>query len=229
MFNGKGRKPKGITKEKCLQAMKVTRSVKAASRYLGVDYRTAKKYFKLYKDESGKSLFEIHKNRDGWGIKKVRYDKETGVKLLPSSLDIIEGRANPASYESYRIKNKLINEGFLHEVCNKCGFKERRALDNKIPLVLRFEDNNKLNYNLKNLELLCYNCYFLFFGDTLNGNDILQLETNYDKNNKSELVDFELDEYHLNRLKELGLDEVIDKSNESDDSIIDGFDIISKI
>lgn len=223
MFNKRGRKPSGITKEKCLQAMKATRSIKAASRFLGVDYRTAKKYFKLYKDESGKTLFEVHKNRDGWGIKKVRYDKEMGEKLLPSSLDIIEGRANPASYESYRIKDKLIKEGFLHEKCNKCKFEERRPLDNKIPLILRFKDGNKLNYNLLNIELLCYNCYFLYFGDTLNGNDILQLETNYEKNNKSELVNFEISSYHLQRLKDLGLDGGDDNDKDSD------YDIISRI
>ena len=35
--------------------------------------------------------------------------------------------------------------------------------DYKIPLLLNFKDGNKNNFLLDNLELLCYNDYFLFF------------------------------------------------------------------
>jgi hypothetical protein len=51
-------KPKHITKEQCLVAMKQTRSVMAAARYLNCSYQHLKPFMKAYKDEeTGLSLF----------------------------------------------------------------------------------------------------------------------------------------------------------------------------
>ena len=58
--------PKPISKDMCLAAMNKTKSVRAAARYLNCSYHHLKRYMKLYKDEeSGKTLFEIHKNQSG--------------------------------------------------------------------------------------------------------------------------------------------------------------------
>ena len=59
-----------LTKEMILAAMTQTKSVKAVSRYLNCSYQHVKRYMQAYTDEStGKSLFEIHKNQSGKGIR----------------------------------------------------------------------------------------------------------------------------------------------------------------
>ena len=37
------------------------------------------------------------------------------------------------------------------EECAECGFKERRVLDYKMPLILHFKDKNKKNYRQENI------------------------------------------------------------------------------
>jgi hypothetical protein len=102
-----------------------------------------------------------------------------------------------------KIKNKLIHDGLIEDKCNHCGFNERRVLDYKVPLLMHFKDDNKKNYKLDNIELLCYNCYFLTIGDIFTNKQIQQIE-DFKPVNEGK-VDWEIDEYHLQRLKELGL------------------------
>ena len=65
----RARKP--LTKDMILAAMAKTKSNRAASRYLNVSYIHYKGYAKMYIDkETGKSLFEKHKNQCGKGIPK---------------------------------------------------------------------------------------------------------------------------------------------------------------
>ena len=194
---------KPISKDMCLAAMNKTKSVKAAARYLNCSYHHLKRYMLLYKDEeSGKTLFEIHKNPSGKGIPK--FLKSSGKE--PALIDIIEGKINPASFSPDKLKYRLTTEGYLEECCGNCGFQEHRVTDHKVPLILNFKDKNKLNYNLDNIEFLCYNCYFLFIGEVFSERDIQKLEDNKSVTKTTEAVDMELDEYHLQRLKELGLD-----------------------
>ncbi len=68
---------------------------------------------------------------------------------------------------------------------------------------MHFKDDNKKNYKLDNIELLCYNCYFLTIGDIFTNKQIQQIE-DFKPVNEGK-VDWEIDEYHLQRLKELGL------------------------
>ena len=149
--------PKPISKDMCLAAMNKTKSVRAAARYLNCSYHHLKRYMKLYVDEeSGKTLFEVHKNQSGKGVPK--FLKSSGKE--PALIDIIEGKINPASFSPDKLKYRLTTEGYLEECCGNCGFTEHRVTDHKVPLILHFKDKNKLNYDLTNIEFLCYNCYF---------------------------------------------------------------------
>ena len=74
-----------------------------------------------------------------------------------------------------------------------------------MPLLLNFKDKNKKNYRLDNIELLCYNHYFLFVGDIFSEKQIENIEEHKDVNQGE--VDWEIDDYHLQRLKELGLED----------------------
>ena len=195
-------KPKPLSKEMIVAAQAKTKSNMAAARYLHVSYTHYKRYAQMYK------VFEDHKNQSGKGIPKFL----KGTSKEPALLDIIEGRISAASFSPAKIKYRLIEEGYLLEECSMCGFKERRVLDYKMPLLLHFKDNNKSNYNSDNIELLCYNHYFLTVGEIFTDKDVKQIESHKEFNSTSKKVEWEVDDYHLQRLKELGLD------NEDEDS-----------
>lgn len=194
--------PKHLSKEDIVRAQKNTLSNRAAARYLNVSYNHYKKWAKLYKDEdTGKNLFDKHINQSGKGIPKFL----TNGKKDPALMDIIEGRVDPSHFNADKIKYRLITEGYLEETCKECGFNERRVLDYKMPLLLNFKDKNKKNYRLDNIELLCYNHYFLFVGDIFSEKQVENIENHKSVNTGD--VDWDIDDYHLQRLKELGLED----------------------
>lgn len=192
-------KPKPLTKEDIIRAMNMTKSNRAAARYLNCSYIHYKGYAKLYKDENGIDLFTKHKNQCGKGIPKFLNNSKKEPKLL----DIIEGRIDINHFKPEKIKNRLIKEGLLKEECAICGFHERRISDYKMPLLLDFIDRNKRNYQNGNARLLCYNCYYLNVGDPFTDKQIEGLEDHVVKYNSE--VDWELDDYQKQRLEELGL------------------------
>ena len=188
---------KPLSKEQIVAAQANTRSNMAAARYLHVSYIHYKRYAKMY------NLFESHKNQSGKGIPK--FLKGNGKD--PALLDIIEGRISAAHFSPSKLKYRLIEEGYLLEECTMCGFKERRVLDYKTPLLLHFKDGNKSNYRSENIELLCYNHYFLTVGEIFTETDIKQIESSKQLYGTSETINFEVDDYHLERLRELGLED----------------------
>ena len=98
----------------------------------------------------------------------------------------------------------MIVEGYFVEKCNICGLDERRVIDYKVPLLLHFKDGIKKHYVHDNLELLCYNCYFYRVGDVFSDPQIKNIEDGFIKD-PPKTVSFELDEYHLKNLEELGI------------------------
>lgn len=200
-----------LTREKIIAAMKVTQSGLSCARHLGINWHTLRDYAKLYKTDDGtQTLHEAMKNPSALGIPKFR--KEGGRKQ-PAVLDIIEGRVPASVTTPQKLKYRLVEEGYLEEKCSKCGYKERRVLDYRMPLILNHKNNKKNDFNLKNIELLCYNCYFLFCANVLSDRDIEQVESHKQINNTTEAVNWELDDYHLQRLKELGLYEEEDSDD----------------
>ena len=197
-------KKKFLSKEQIVAAQGKTLSNMAAARYLHVSYQNYKKYAKMY------NLFEGHKNQAGKGIPKYL----RGPKKMPHMLEIIEGRIAASSFEPAKLKYALIEQGYLLDECAVCGFKERRVLDYKSPLLLNFKDNNSNNYSLDNIELLCYNHYFLQVGDIFNKQDEKQIESKQEQYKTTENVEWEVDDYHLQRLKELGLGDDDDDPNQ---------------
>ena len=190
-------KAKPLSKEQIQAAQAKTKSNMAAARYLHVSYQHYKKWAKLYK------LFDSHKNQAGKGIPKFL----RGPKKMPHMLEIIEGRIAASSFDPNKLKYALIEQGYLLEECAICKFKERRVLDYKMPLLLHFKDNNSNNYSLDNVQLLCYNHYFLTVGDIFNTKDIKQIESKQEHFGTTDKIEWEVDDYHLQRLKELGLED----------------------
>jgi hypothetical protein len=193
---------KTLVKADIEKAMRHTLSNRAAARYLGCSYIHYKMYAKMFNDEeTGLSFFDLHKNQQGKGIPKHL----KGGKNDPAIMDILEGRIDPSHFTPEKIKRKLIHESILAEECNKCEFHERRVIDYRVPLLLNFKDNNKKNYQLDNLELLCYNCYFIYIGDVFSQEQVEQLQDFTDYKFKIERPTLDLDDEHLANMKALGI------------------------
>lgn len=160
---GEGREPLNLTEAQVKYAMEHTKSNLEASRFLHVSYPTYKKYAKLYVDsETGKSLFELHKNQAGVGTRKA-YNIQKGKYAL---VDVLAGKY--PDYPVNNLKNRLIRNLVFEEKCNCCGYQERRKTDFLIPLLLDHIDGDRTNHLKENLQLLCYNCYFLYSKNSLN-------------------------------------------------------------
>ena len=202
-------KAKPLGKEMILAAINKTKSNRAAARYLNVSYQHYKKWAKEYESDTHENLFEQHKNQSGKGIPKFL---RSGGKE-PALIDIIEGRVDASSFSPDKIKYRLITEGYLLEECSVCKFQERRVSDYKMPLLLHFKDGNKKNYRKENIELLCYNHYFLTVGDIFTDKQIKGIEDHVPVNQGN--VEWELDDYQKQRLIELGLEKEEDDGLDS--------------
>lgn len=198
-------KAKPLLKSDIERAMSMTKSNRAAARYLHCSYIHYKKWAKNY-SEDGVTLFDKHKNQSGKGIAKFLTNK--GKE--PALIDVIEGRVPIDSYTPEKLKNRLIQESYIQECCSKCQFAERRVVDYKVPLILNFKDGNKKNWSLDNLELLCYNHYFLYVGNIFTDKQIQHLE-DYNPSTFQSKIEWELDDYYKEHLQNLN---IVDKDNE---------------
>ena len=140
------------------QAMKVTRSNTSAAEYLRVSYPLYRKFAKAYKAADGQSLFDHHYNKSGSGISKV------GSSIRRSKLDDVLLGKHP-NYPRQKLLARLIVNSYFTEECNNCGFCQKRPSDLKTPLILNTLNGDKRDFRLDNLEVLCYNCYFVNIGN----------------------------------------------------------------
>lgn len=191
---------KFLSKEDILRAMHNTKSNRGAARFLRCSLNHYKKYARVYTDEtSGRTLYDIHMNLAGKGIPKFISNKGKQAPLK----DLIEGRLAVESFEPAKIKQRLVFEGYLKEECSRCGFHEQRVVDQKIPLILHFKDRNKKNYELDNIELMCYNCSFLYSVSPISDKQVLAMEDFVDRQGGE--PDWELDDSMKEHLQSLGL------------------------
>ena len=195
----KGRPSKVLYREDIERAIRMTKSNKAAARYLHCSFPHYRKYATLYKAEDGRTLFETHLNQAGKGVPKFL----TGRAKQAPLEEILNGTFPVEHFKPAKIKAALISEGYLAEQCNRCEFGEARLLDGKVPLILTFKDKNKHNYHRDNIELLCYNCSFLYAASPISDEQVEQMEDYVELQVKS--YDWEIDQAHIDHLKELGL------------------------
>lgn len=152
---GTNRRP--LLKRDIENAQRNSQSAMEAARWLGVSYSTYKKYARLY------GIHDRHLNPGGKGIAKPHVKG----KRYPLS-DIVAGK-HP-TYNTRKLKARLIKAAMLDEQCSLCRFDERRIIDFKMPLIMVFKDGDSTNHRLENLDLLCFNCAFLTVGNLNNIN-----------------------------------------------------------
>jgi hypothetical protein len=74
-----------------------------------------------------------------------------------------------------------------------------------MPLLLHFKDGDTRHYGLGNVQLLCYNCYFVFYGQVFTEREIEKFEGHGSVTMKMEGEKMQLDEYQIKILENLGL------------------------
>jgi hypothetical protein len=127
-----------------------TNSHRQAAQYLQVNFTTYKRYAKAYE------LYDTEfKNKSGRGVSKTRLKNAFGLN------EILEGRR--PGYDRNRLKERLIRAGMLEQSCGYCGFNKVKP-DGRGPFVMTYRDDDSNNLALHNLNLICYNCYYLTTG-----------------------------------------------------------------
>lgn len=99
----------------------------------------------------------------GIGIKKGSVDiaKSAAYKRF---LSVLNGTTPaPERWSKYPQKRmqKLQRYGLLNDTCDLCEFSERRISDYKSPILIDFKNGDQTNWTYDNIQMLCYNCYFL--------------------------------------------------------------------
>lgn len=195
-----------LTEEQLREAMANTRSNKEAARWLGITDITYKKYSKSYIDqETGKTLFELHKNQSGKGMPK----NWAGGKWKKELDDMLIENQPINSKKIMRLKEALMKDGRLGYQCSACKFAEKRLTDLKVPLLLNFKNGKKSDWRIENLQWLCYNCHFLFVDDPFANRMIQRVESNpIDMPEIKEDVQefYQLSDFYYDHLKKLGLE-----------------------
>lgn len=216
-----GRPAKVLMREDIERAMRVTLSNRAAARYLHVSYPLYRQYAKLFKDENGITLFEKHKNPSGKGIPKFATSfTSTGKKSRfhkkePPIADILAGRVSAAHFNPQQLKYKLISLGLLEPKCSRCGYDKARILDGRSPLILQHKDGNSNNWNLDNLEFVCYNCAFLEGPNSaVTDKMVINAEDGVERNGAKLDETYELDDYQKQFLNGLFNDEPKERPGE---------------
>lgn len=212
-----GRPGLGFTEQQIRRAMSLTTSNRAAARILNTSLNSYRLYAKLYRDETtGMTLYDLHMNKAGRGTRKFTMDsKDTPLQ------DLLKNGVNITSYSIHKLKHRIIYEGLLPNCCSNCGFKDYRITDLKVPLLINYKDGVKANWNLENLELLCYNCYFLFVGEVFDDQQTRMIEDFAAPVIQNKEPDWDLDEYYRKHFEDIGLT--------STGSLDDGSEFIARL
>jgi hypothetical protein len=140
-----------LLESEIMAAQSISKTEAETARKLGVSFMTYRKYAKMY------GLYGRCANMAGKGINKSVKNEDGGKYPLNQ---ILEGKF--PNYSTTRLKARLLRCNRIESKCNKCGFCEKRISDGHVPLMLNYIDGNPKNKLKDNIELLCYNCYFLY-------------------------------------------------------------------
>lgn len=80
-------------------------------------------------------------------------------KIMPAKYSLSDYHENKSPIQSYKLKNRLIDNKLLKPVCSNCH--KDKWLDNPIPLELDHINGNNKDNCFENLRLLCPNCHAL--------------------------------------------------------------------
>lgn len=144
-----------LTESEIRYAMRNTKTNTEAARFLHICPSTYHKYAKKYVDaETGLTLDKLQRMKG-----RYRAGGRTFIKVE----EILEdGKSKYIS--SKKLKLKLIESGIMADRCEICGHSEGRLHDNASSTVLVHLNKDDRDHRLENLKIVCYNCYYLYYG-----------------------------------------------------------------
>lgn len=138
------------TKEEYEIAIKNAKSIAQALRNLGIkdrggNYRIIKNAIDKYQIDTS------HFTGQGWNV-NLNFNPNTKIKTE----DLLVENSN---YNSYKLKKRLLSEGYKEKKCECCGLTEWQGKE--IPLELHHINGDNTDNRIENLEILCPNCHAL--------------------------------------------------------------------
>ena len=135
------------TKDEYERAVKASLSIAGVCRFLGIkpsggNYRIVHTAIQKY------SLSTQHFTGQGWNT-KLKFKEKAITEILKKD----------SSYQSYKLKKRLIREGLKGEICESCKLQMWQG--SIIPLELHHINGDNTDNRIENLMLLCPNCHAL--------------------------------------------------------------------
>ena len=195
-----------LTEEEIREGMANSRSCAEAARYMGISLESFKKYAEKYIDiETGKNLYELHKNVGFKNQKKPRPHKNPLPKLYKKQIDnlLVEQKwTNPRRVALLR--NMMMLHKLHKDACEQCGYDESRMKDGKLPLMIHFINGDRKDWRIDNIKWLCYNCAFQMCSDPFTGRVLNNIQSSpivgHESSEENNLLFYNLDQYFLNEI-----------------------------
>lgn len=136
------------TREEYEDAIRNAKSIAQALRNLGIkdrggNYRIIKNAIDKYEIDTS------HFTGQGWNV-NLNFNPNPKTKTE----DLLVENSN---YNSYKLKKRLISEGYKEKRCECCGLTEWQGKE--IPLELHHINGDNNDNRIENLEILCPNCH----------------------------------------------------------------------
>lgn len=134
-----------LSDEEFIKIVETAQSMLYASRLCHMAYTTFIR--------RAKKLGVYKPNQGGIGIDKKQRNDHIDTK------DILAGKY--PQYPTYKLKLRLINEGYIEDKCSICGWNKKLEGREFTPCELDHINGNPNDHRLENLRIICPNCHSL--------------------------------------------------------------------